>query len=138
MAGIENYLSITKLFSPLSWRTLYHSSPIPLSAVSSHYHHKGLNLKVRSPGIESQIPHFPTQKGQVTSLCLAPFSVNMDRNTCLPSRVFRKQQKCKYTVNRTGLIKQEGTASPRSALSPAPEHCSARSREFRGHHALKQ
>lgn len=67
---------------------------------------------------------YPERASHITSLCLAPFSVNTDRNTCLPSRVFMKQQKCKYTVHRTGLIKQEGTASPFCSL-PGTEHCSA-------------
>lgn len=66
-----------------------------LFPVSSNGHPRGLNLKVSSPEIESQIPSFPTGRpwaSHMTSLCLTPFSVNVDRNTCLPSRACMRQQ----------------------------------------------
>lgn len=60
------------LFSPFSWRTLYHLvPPPPLSSFSSNYYQRQLNLKVRSLEIESlDPPLFPTQRprgGDITS-----------------------------------------------------------------------
>lgn len=68
LAGTENYLFNT-LFSPFSWRTLYHLlPPPPLSSFSSNYYQRQLNLKVRSLERESQIhlSSLPRDLGQVT------------------------------------------------------------------------
>lgn len=94
-------------FSLTSLGRICHWLPPPLPPVSSNGHHRGLNLKVSSPEIEPQIPSFPIGRpwaSHMTSPCLTPFSVNMDRNTCLPSRACMRQQTWAYTVIRTAPI----------------------------------